>query len=394
MTDAGITRRHVLGAAAGIAVLGSHPSRAQTALPTSPVVLNVLDGAGSLRQTQRAFEAYQRVRPELVSHIIYSEAPALKVPSRLKAGGDAGRAEFDLVLARLSTLSTGIEQGLWLPLFPDHAARLPNLQTILLRPAWDMQRLARGQGVVVSYCPSGPLLEYMPQRVKPVPGTAEELLAWARAHPKRFLYARPAKSDAGRSFLMGLPYVLGDADPKEPERGWDQTWAYLQALGTAIEYYPAGTGATLAELRDGYRDMIATTTAADMASRVLHEVPQEAEIAALKGFHWVTDAHYAAVPKGLSGAKVTVLLDLISFLLTKEAQAFAYDLGSFYPGPAVAGVTLALAPQRSQDQLRGSERPEYESLIADNPTEVPLGADKLAYALRRWEEQIGASKAR
>jgi putative spermidine/putrescine transport system substrate-binding protein len=26
-------------------------------------------------------------------------------------------------------------------------------------------------------------------------------------------------------FLMGLPYILGDKDPKDPEKGWDKTWA-------------------------------------------------------------------------------------------------------------------------------------------------------------------------
>ena len=44
---------------------------------------------------------------------------------------------------------------------------------------------------------------------------------------------------------MGLPYILGDSNPKDPAKGWDKTWAYLKALGENIEYYPAGTGATL-----------------------------------------------------------------------------------------------------------------------------------------------------
>ena len=41
-----------------------------------------------------------------------------------------------------------------------------------------MQALAMGQGVVVTYYPSGPLFEYAPERVKSPPGTAEDLLAW------------------------------------------------------------------------------------------------------------------------------------------------------------------------------------------------------------------------
>ena len=30
---------------------------------------------------------------------------------------------------------------------------------------------------------------------------------------------------------MGLPYILGDSDPRDPLKGWDKTWAYLKALG-------------------------------------------------------------------------------------------------------------------------------------------------------------------
>ena len=91
-----------------------------------------------------------------------------------------------------------------------------------------MQGLAQDFGVVVTYYPSGPLIEYMPDRVKSVPTTADELLAWAKANPNRFMYARPANSGPGRTFMMGLPYLLGDTDPQDPKKGWDKTWAYLE----------------------------------------------------------------------------------------------------------------------------------------------------------------------
>ncbi len=67
------------------------------------------------------------------------------------------------------------------------------------------------------FCPAGPVMEYMPDKVKQVPTTAEELLAWAKANPNRFIYARPANSGPGRIFMMGLPYILGDKDPQGPE---------------------------------------------------------------------------------------------------------------------------------------------------------------------------------
>jgi len=88
-----------------------------------------------------------------------------------------------------------------------------------------------------------------------------------------------------------------------------------------------------------------------------------------------------------------VLLDVMNFMLTKPAQAFAYDKGYFYPGPAVAGVTLDMAPQESQDAIKQFGRPEYDDLIANNPLEVPLGAEQLVTAFQMWDKQIGAKES-
>ncbi|MFX8362481.1 extracellular solute-binding protein, partial [Acinetobacter baumannii] len=93
----------------------------------------------------------------------------------------------------------------------------PGFAKAYLDPAAKMQTLAEGKGVVVTYYPSGPLIEYNPDKVKTPPTTAEELLAWAKANPNRFFYGRPANSGPGRTFLMGLPYILGDKDPMDPE---------------------------------------------------------------------------------------------------------------------------------------------------------------------------------
>jgi len=37
----------------------------------------------------------------------------------------------------------------------------------------------------------------------------------------------PANSGPGRSILQGMAHILGDANPMDPEKGWDKTWAYL-----------------------------------------------------------------------------------------------------------------------------------------------------------------------
>jgi putative spermidine/putrescine transport system substrate-binding protein len=386
------TRRTLIGGAAGLAALGARGAFAATApaMPASPVSLNVIDVAGQLQLTQGAMEAYAKANPKLVSKISFSAAPAPELPGKLKAQQDAGRVDIDLVLTGNDALSAGVDQKLWVPLLVDYASVLPNLQDIYLPGAWKMQALAENQGVCVSFCPGGPILEYMPDAVKQPPKTTQDLLDWTKAHPKRFLYARPANSGPGRTFLQGLPYLLHDKDPKDPEKGWDNTWAYLVELGKNIEYYPTGTAATMKELAEGSRDMIASHLGWDLNPRILGVVPKEAEMATLEGFHWVTDAQFWAIPKGVSNDHLAVLLDMTRYMLSKPAQAMTYDKGYFYPGPAVKDVPLSMAPPESQKLINEFNRSYYAKLIADTPSEAQLPADKLVYAFQRWDQQVGA----
>ena len=168
---------------------------------------------------------------------------------------------------------------------------------------------------------------------------------------------------------MGLPYLLGDKDPKDPVNGWAKTWAYLAELNKYVSRYPSGTGETMKNLANGSAKIIASTTGWDINPRVLGTVPKEAAIGTLKGFHWVTDAHYAVVPKGVGIDKQAAILNLLQYMLTPQQQAKAYDKGYFYPGPAVKDVPLSMAPADSQKAISEFGRPEYDELIANNPLE-------------------------
>jgi putative spermidine/putrescine transport system substrate-binding protein len=123
-------------------------------------------------------------------------------------------------------------------------------------------------------------------------------------------------------------------------------------------------------------------------------VPKEAKIIALKNFHWVGDAHFMCVPTGLSAEKMAVMCDLMSFMMLPAQQALTFDKGYFYPAPAVKGVTLSMAPQESQDAINEYGRAEYAALIENVPMELPLDADKMVYAFRRWDEQVGSKVAK
>jgi putative spermidine/putrescine transport system substrate-binding protein len=387
-----LSRRTFVGAAAASTVLIGKGAFAQMPLPKSPVVINVVDAAGAMRLVKLAIENYAKEKPNLVSKVNYLVALQPELPSKIKAQQDAGRVDIDICFGGYDGLTGGFDQKLWLELLPAHANALPKLDEILIDGARKIQVLAKGQGICVSYSPYGPLFEYMPDRVKKVPGTAEELLAWARENNNRFMYSRVANSGPGRTLLTGLPYILGDSDPKDPVKGWDKTWAYLKAIGEFVEYYPSGTAATMKEFGEGSRDIVPVSLGFDILPRALGTVPKEAKTFSLKGFHWTSDGIFAFIPKGVPDEKLAVLFDLLSFMLTPKQNAVTYDEGYNYPGPSVKGATLDLAPEASQKVIKEFGRAEYDDLIANNPHETPLTPEATQAAFRIWDEQIGAAK--
>jgi putative spermidine/putrescine transport system substrate-binding protein len=148
------------------------------------------------------------------------------------------------------------------------------------------------------------------------------------------------------------------------------------------------------ELGEGSRDMTLTMTGWDINPRVLGIVPKNYKVAPFKGMTWVNDAHYMVIPNGVAPEKVAVILDLMAYLLTPEAQAYTYDKGYFYPGPAVKNVPLTMAPKESQDAIKEFGRPEYEAWIKDFPHTQSLPPSAQVEAFKIWDQQVGAQKTK
>ena len=360
----------------------------------APVSINIVDVAGNLALTQKAFEAFRDKYPDLVSNMTFTNAPAPQLPGKLKAMQAAGRSDIDLVLTGTDALAAGIQQNLWMPLLPDQAAKFPGVLDKFADGPRKMQELAHGFGLEVTYSPAGPLLEYNPAKVTDVPKTPAQLLSWCQAHPGKLIYARPANSGPGRAFLMGLPYLMGDKDPHDPIHGWDKTWAFLKQLNDCIPYYPGGTSAVMKELGEGSRDMTVSMTGWDINPRALGIVPASFKIQAFDNMTWVSDAHYMVIPKGVPKEKLDVLFKLMNFMLEPTQQAMTYDDGYFYPGPVIKGVSIDQAPAHSQEVLKTYGRPEYTKLIADHPQVVPLDAAAMVAAFQKWDAEVGSQKSK
>ncbi|MDB5834694.1 MAG: transporter substrate-binding protein [Caballeronia sp.] len=367
---------------------------APAAHAADPVAINIVDVAGNLQLTQKAFEAFKAKYPQLVSNITFTNAPAPQLPGKIKAMQAAGRSDIDIVLTGTDALAAGIEQKLWMKLLPDQAAAFPGVLDKYAPGPRKMQDLAQGYGIEVTYMPAGPLIEYNPAKVTDPPKTPEQLLAWCKAHPDKLIYARPANSGPGRTFLMGLPYVLGDKNPQDPINGWDKTWAFLKQLNDCIPYYPGGTSAVMKELGEGSRDMTVTVTGWDINPRALGLVPAEYKVQAFDNMTWVNDAHYMVIPNGVPKEKLDVIYKMMNFLLEPAQQAMTFDDGYFYPGPVVKGVTIDQAPAKSQEVIKKYGRPEYAKLLADRPHVVPLSASAMVAAFQKWDREIGSQKSK
>jgi putative spermidine/putrescine transport system substrate-binding protein len=203
-----------------------------------PVKLSIIDVAGNLRLSRPAIEAYKAANPNLVTDIELISATAPELVPRIKAQQMAGNVETTMALTGYDGIAAGKEQGVWLQVMPKYKSVFQKSVNAYLPGAKIAYNLFDGYGIAFVFCPGGPMFTYNPDKVAAPPKTAAELLAWAKANPNKFMYARPANSGPGRCFLQGLPYILKDSNPKDPKT-WTKTWAYLKELDNYIEYYPS-----------------------------------------------------------------------------------------------------------------------------------------------------------
>jgi putative spermidine/putrescine transport system substrate-binding protein len=359
---------------------------------SGPLTITVIDVAGNLQLTKGMIDDYAAANASKIAKVEYTKATAPELASKIKAQQGANQVDIALVLTGTDGLSAGIEQNLWVKIIPDHADKFPGLKENYIQPG--AQELSQGFGINLVFGNYGPTFTYNPQKIQTPPKNPQELLDWAKANNGQLLYARPANSGPGRTLLMGLPYLLGDSNPKDPEKGWDKTWSYLQELGQYVEYYPSGTSPTMKELGEGSRAVVASTMGWDLNPRILGTVPKEFKAFALDTKHLVADAQFAAIPKGLDDARQQAVLDLIAWMLKPDQQAKAYDQGYFYPGPAVKNVSLDMAPADSQQAIKSVLRPEFDELIKNASLELPLDAPSLVKAFDIWDKRIGGDKVK
>src|SRR5881397_2900542 len=188
-----------------------------------PITISLIDVSGDLSSTRVIIENYQKANPNRVKTVNFQRAPAPELPAKIKAQQDAGRVDVNLLLVGQDAGSVLAANGQLVRLFPQYDRLFPKDE---LTDAGKVLQ-AEGEGYLLPSVVNngGPVFIYNPAKVKSPPKSADELKAWIRANPGKFMYARPANSGPGRSILCGLPFILGDKKPTDPVAGWDRTWA-------------------------------------------------------------------------------------------------------------------------------------------------------------------------
>jgi putative spermidine/putrescine transport system substrate-binding protein len=364
-------------------------SEAKEVTVKKPVKLSIIDVAGNLQLSQSAIEAFKTAYPNLVSDIEFIKATSPELAAKIKAQQMANNLDTTLVLTGYDGMASGMELKIWEKILPENNEYFLNLKSNYLSGAKKSYDLFQGYGLTYVYCPGGPMLTYNPDKVKSVPKTPQALLEWAKANPGKFMYARPANSGPGRAFIMGLPYILGDRNPKDPAT-WDKTLDFLKKLDQYIDYYPSGTGVTFKELSEGSRWIIASHLGWDMNQRILATIPANFKGSFFEKTTWVADSHFMVIPKGLDADRKKVTLALMAWLMQPKQQAMTYDSAYFYPGPALKNIPLSMAPKKSQDLITPAIRAEYENAIKSFPSTTQLDAKAMVQAMDMWDKLIGA----
>ena len=361
-------------------------------LPASaqqPITISILDNGGDYASTGVIIENYKKAFPNKVKEIKLQRGPAPETPAKIKAQQDAGRADINLVLTGQDAGSVLAANKQLIQLFPTYDKMFPKDE--LKEEAKILQDAGGGYLMTTVVNAGGPVFIYNPKKVQKPPKTIDELLAWAKANPQKFLYARPANSGPGRSIMCGLPWILGDKAPMDPEKGWDKAWAFMKEFGKYIEYYPTGTLFTLREFAQEQRWMISGIMEWDMKPRAEGVIPPESKITVLDNTTFIIDGHYWGIPKGVPQNEVEVLLDLMKFMRQVDQQVLTYKA---FIGPTIKAATLDKAPPDIRDYVKEFWRPEYDQTGPGKKYKMASQLDfkELTYAMDRWDREIGAQQ--
>ena len=381
----------VAGCSAPVHRTATAPTSSSLPKPSSPIALHILDVSGDLSTSKPMIDAFAKANPQLVSGIQYETGSAPDVVGKIQAEQTANNVDIDMILTGPLALSQMVGQKQVVKTVPTYASHLPDLDKVLTPAATDFQKLAQGYGVITRGGGwAGPLWAYNKANVTSPPKTPQALLAWAKAHPGKFVYANPTSgSGPANAFIDALPYMLGDKNPGDPAKGWDKTWAYLKQLNQYVDRYPAGTSDTFVGLGNGTYDLAPSEGSWDQLEHGTKVLDSGFGVYAFDKPIMSSDGHFIAVPKGVDPSHIYVDMALASWLLKPEQAAAGYATSNVFP---VKGVELSMASPQVQAATKGYYALDLFKQLDKARTTLPLDGDEVQAMYDKWNQLIGSQK--
>ncbi|WP_224705433.1 extracellular solute-binding protein [Devosia aquimaris] len=223
-----------------------------------------------------------------------------------------------------------IEAGLWDDFSTLNLSNMSKVNPAVIDNQWSLPY--RGSQVVMMY---------NSEKVPTPPKTFEELVAWIKANPGQFAYARPDLGDSGACFIeRALQEVMGRDEslftnenytPEYAEPMFAKLWVLLNDIAPSLYKggeYTGGNTPSIQLLASGVISM--TIAWSDMALVAMNEgvVPETTAVAQLQDLAFI--GGYSSVLVPTNAANHEMSLKLADFLISPEVQnKVVTDLGGF-----------------------------------------------------------------
>lgn len=223
-----------------------------------------------------------------------------------------------------------IEAGLWDDFSTLNLSNMSKVNPAVIDNQWSLPY--RGSQVVMMY---------NSEKVPTPPKTFEELVAWIKANPGQFAYARPDLGDSGACFIeRALQEVMGrdeslftndNYSDEYAEPMFTKLWALLNDLAPSLYKggeYTGGNTPSIQLLASGVITM--TIAWSDMALVAMNEgvVPETTAVAQLQDLAFI--GGYSSVLVPTNAANHEMSLKLADFLISPDVQnKVVSELGGF-----------------------------------------------------------------
>jgi putative spermidine/putrescine transport system substrate-binding protein len=313
------------------------------------------------------------------------------IAAELQDEVEAGLPGTDAVITNAAGFALGATHELWRPL----PASLLAANTPRLTPTGQLVQARLGDlGLVLGAMQGGPVLLHRRAVLPVAPRNAAELLSYTQQNPGRFQYSRPAQSRFGQAFVTGIPHLLRDMDPLDPEGGWTRSWPYLAELGRYSSYYPSSGGAAVEEFLDGGVDLMPALLGPYLLGMATGLLPGDLLCTPFDDAPLVPNSLILVVPRGVPAERLPLLAPLVEFLGHSTIQRLLFGRG-LLPGSPARDVADPAAPNVPdadvQDRLwTEALTPALSAALTGRETAPPLSPAAETAMLRLWDDRVGA----